>query len=193
MEPTKEQLIEWWETKESRWQTALALAGPKISHGSTGYCIRGGTGGPFCLHLEDHGAGLFGEAVIAVTWGGYMHVDCAIQSLREIEAAGHVYETSTYDPLVIRVETRSDAAGMTDALGTIAMDPVSIEPDESDSSGMRIEGAQLEEVLQHGTQAEIITLLNQYAGQPIIVVSRATGRSRLDRGIYRYFAWKVVE
>jgi hypothetical protein len=185
VEPTKEQLEEWWRTAERIWQIPLQLRGGRIISSQTGYCKRGGQGGPFCLHNEDHGSGLFGEEVIATSWGGYMHVECAARTLREREELGWRYTGFMPAIPITTVQVQSDEP--------VDSDPVSIENDDDTPSGMRIEGAGLEEVLQHGTQAEIIQLLAQFSGQPIIVTARETDRSRMGRPIYRYFAWKVVE
>ena len=197
MEPTKEQLQEWWDDKEAAWQKAFALAGPSYPAGKTGFCIRGGRGGAFCLHLDDHGAGLFGENVIATTWGGYMHVECAVQTLRELEQAGHTY----VEPIAIlgpqepvdhfeinRPSEPVDFSDMSDE-----PQPIKLETNEDDPSGFKIEGAGIEEVLTNGTQAELIAMVNQFAGQPLFVLARRIDRSRLGRPVHRYFAWKVVE
>lgn len=204
MEPTKEQLEEWWRAAEKTWQTSLQLRGPKMISSRPSYCIRGGRYGPLCLHNSDHGAGLFGEEVIATSWGGYMHVECAVQSLREIEAAGWEYSGPMFE---MAVKGDSGSPIMSDEQnGTIPEEnvtqpdavkidpnPVSIELDTDAPSGIRMEGAQLEEVLSWATQAEVNALYAQFLGQPIIVVPKETDKSRMGRPVLRYFVWKIVE
>lgn len=83
MEPIQQMLTEWWAAKEKVLGSFKIMGPPRISN-MTGYCQRGGNDGTLCLHVMDHGAGVYGEEVVPTSWR-YMHVECAERTRNELE------------------------------------------------------------------------------------------------------------
>lgn len=177
MEPSVDDLREWWDYVAPR-------RGPfKIEslHGpvqGTQRCARGRES-VFCLRKTvPNGVYITGDSH-TTSWR-YMHVDCAEQTLRELQEYDGPWkrpdEPTRAEPQDLEPEPEL---------------PVEIAVDE-ETGEVSVKGADHELILEHGTQADFVAMFKLHEGQPIIGMAKKYGK-RYGHDVHGWYVWQPVE